>query len=56
MVGENGMILHPDKFEFAEDKVSWAGVRLTADKVEHVIAIREFPTPTCITDMISYLH
>ena len=44
LVGENGIILNPEKFEFAEDEVSWAGVRLTADKVEplpeHVTAIR----------------
>ena len=28
LVGQNGIILNPDKFEFAEDEVSWAGVRL----------------------------
>ena len=58
LVGQNGIILNPDKFEFAEDKVSWAGVRLTEDKVapipEHVTAIKQFPTPTSITDLRSY--
>ena len=58
LVGKNGIVLNPEKFEFAEDEVSWAGVRLTADKVEplpeHVTAIRQFPTPTGITDLRSY--
>ena len=25
LVGENGIILNPEKFEFAEDEVSWLG-------------------------------
>ena len=55
LVGQNGIILNPDKFEFAEDEVSWAGVRFWMDKVvplpDHVSAIRQFPTPTNITDL-----
>ena len=58
LVGRNDIVLNPDKFEFAQDEVSWAGVRLTADKVEplpdHVTAIKQFPTPTCLTDLRSY--
>ena len=58
LVGKNGIILNPDKFQFAADSVDWAGVRLTADKVEplpaHVQAIREYPTPRNITDLRSY--
>ena len=58
LVGKNGIILNPDKFQFAEDSVDWAGVRLTADKVaplpEHVQAIRDYPAPRNITDMRSY--
>ena len=33
LVGQNGIILNPDKFVFAEDEVSCAGVRLSKDKV-----------------------
>ena len=58
LVGQNGIILNPDKFEFAEDKVSWAGLRILKEKVaplqDHVSAIRQFPTPTNITDLRSY--
>ena len=58
LVGQNGIILNPDKFEFAEDVVSWAGVRISKEKVaplqDHVSAIRQFPTPTNITDLRSY--
>ena len=58
LVGKNGIILNPDKFQFAADTVDWAGVRLTAEKVEplpaHVKAIREYPAPRNITDMRSY--
>ena len=58
LVGQNGIILNPDKFEFAEDEVSWAGVRISKEKVaplqDHVSAIRQFPTPTNITDLRSY--
>ena len=55
LAGENWIVLNSDKFCFGED---WAGIRLTEDKVqplpEHVRAIRDFPTPTNITDMRSY--
>ena len=58
LVGKNGIILNPDKFQFAAESVDWAGIRLTTDKVEplpaHVQAIREYPTPRNITDMRSY--
>ena len=29
LVAKNGIVLNPEKFKFAEDEVSWAGVRLT---------------------------
>ena len=58
LVGQNGIILNPDKFEFMEDGVSWAGVRISKEKVvplpDHVSAIRQFPTPTNITDLRRY--
>ena len=58
LVGKNGIILNPDKFQFAADVVNWAGVRISADKVEplpdHVQALRDFPVPKTLTDMRSY--
>ena len=58
LVGNNGIILNPDKFTFAADEVSWAGVKISKEKVapleDHVLAIRQFPTPKNIMDMRSY--
>ena len=58
LVGRNGIILNPEKFNFAEDTVDWAGVRISKDKVEplpeHVQAIRDYPPPTNLTDMRSF--
>ena len=59
LVGENGIILNPDKFNFAEDEVDWAGIRVTNEKCKpldaHVDAIRNFPIPVNITDMRSFM-
>ena len=58
LVGKNGIILNPDKFQFAAEEVDWAGVRISAEKVEplpdHVQALRDFPSPKNLTDMRSY--
>ena len=58
LVGNNGIILNPDKCTFAPDEVSWVGVKISKETVapleDHVIAIRQFPTPKNITDMRSY--
>ena len=47
LVGRNGIILNPEKFNFAEDTVDWAGIRISMNKVEplpeHVQAIRDYP-------------
>ncbi len=58
MTGRNGIILNPDKFQFAQETVDWAGVRVTMDKVEplpyHIESIKSYPTPTNLTYMISF--
>ena len=58
LVGKNGIILNPDKFQFAVEEVDWAGVQISAEKVEplpyHVQAMRDFPSPKNLTDMRSY--
>ena len=45
LVGNNGIILNPDKFVLGKDVIDWAGVRLLKDKAEplpdHVKAFRE---------------
>ena len=34
LVGKNGIILNSEKFQFGEDTVDWAGVRLTKAKAQ----------------------
>lgn len=58
LVGDNGIILNPTKFQFAEDVVEFAGFRITPTNVqpsdELLDAIQNFPTPTDITGMRSW--
>ena len=58
LVGNNGIILNLEKFNFGRDVVDWAGVRVTQDGIaplpEHVESIKNFPVPENITDMRSY--
>ena len=54
----NGIVFNPDKFQFAEDEVEFAGFRITADSVKPTKkmteAILKFPTPTNITGIRSW--
>ena len=58
LVGKNGIILNPEKFQFAQETVNWAGVKITKNSVEplndHVESIRSYPTPLNLTDMRSF--
>ena len=51
----NGITLNPEKFRFAEDEVEFAGFTVTPTEVrpasKFTAAIKEFPTPTSITDI-----
>ena len=53
LCGNNGIILHPKKFQFAKDTVEFAGLEITPENVrpssKFLDAIRNFPTPTDIT-------
>ena len=53
-----GRILNPDKFRFALRTVDFAGFRITEQSIEplpkYLDAIRDFPTPTSITDIRSW--
>ena len=57
LVGNNGIVLNPEKFQFSQDAVEFAGFRISATSVEplpkYIDAIRNFPTPTNIRDIRS---
>ena len=58
IVGQAGIVLNPNKFQFSQKAVNFAGFRITDSCVEplpkYLNAIREFPTPTNITDIRSW--
>ena len=57
-VGQAGIVLNPDKFQFAEKSVDFAGFRVSTSTIEplpkYLDAIRDFPTPTSTTDIRSW--
>ena len=57
-VGRAGIVLNPDKFQFAERDVDFAGFRISDRTIEplpkYLNAIREFPSPTSTTDIRSW--
>jgi hypothetical protein len=58
LCGQNGIILNPDKFQFARKTVDFAGFRVSDSSIEplpkYTDAIRDFPTPRSITDIRSW--
>lgn len=57
-VGQSGIMLNTDKFQFAERGVDFAGFRVTDSTIEplpkYLDAIRDFPTPDSMTDIRSW--
>ena len=57
-VGQAGIVLNPDKFQFAERSVDFAGFRVSDSSIEplpkYLDAIKEFPSPTSTTDVRSW--
>ena len=57
-LGQAGIVLNPDKFQFAERSVDFAGFRVSDATIEpfpkYLDAIREFPSPTSTTDIRSW--
>ena len=57
-VGRSGIVLNPDKFQFAERSVDFAGFRVSDTTIEplpkYLDAIRDFPTPESTTDIRSW--
>ena len=58
LCAKNGIILNPEKFQFACLTVDFAGFRITESSIEplpkYLDAIRDFPTPKSITDIRSW--
>ena len=57
-LGQSGIVLNPDKFQFAQREVDFAGFRITDATIEplpkFLDAIRDFPTPSSTTDIRSW--
>ena len=58
LVGTNGIILNPQKFQFCHREVEFAGFLITEEDVKplpkYLDAIREFPRPTNISEIRSW--
>ena len=54
----SGVVLNPDKFQFAQREVDFAGCRITEERIDPLPkffnAIKDFPTPTNATDIKSW--
>ena len=57
-VGQAGIVLNPDKFQFAERSVDFAGFRVSDSTIEplpkYLDAIRDFPSPISTMDIRSW--
>eukprot|EP00794_Sanderia_malayensis_P000860 gene860-152_t len=57
-VGQSGVVLNPDKFQFAQKSVDFAGFRVSDTTIEplpkYLDAIRDFPSPASTTDIRSW--
>jgi hypothetical protein len=57
LVRSADIVLNPDKFQFAQRSVDFAGLRVSDSAIEplpkYLDAIREFSSSTSTTDMIS---
>jgi hypothetical protein len=58
LVGASGIVLNPEKFQFADKTVDFAGFRITSETIEplprYINAIKSFPVPTNRTDVKSW--
>ena len=56
--GAAGIVLNPEKFQFAQREVDFAGFKITESKIQplpkYIEAIRSFPTPSSTTDIRSW--
>ena len=58
LAGENGIVLNPEKLQFAQREIDFAGFRISEKKIQpapkFLNSIRDFPMPTKITDVRSW--
>ena len=58
LMGNAGIVLNPNKFQFAQKDIEFAGFKVTSNGVErlpkYLDAIRGFPKPSNITDVRDY--
>lgn len=58
ITGSSGIVLNPDKFQFAQRDVDFAGFHMSDTSIEplprYIDAIKSFPTPTSTTDIKSW--
>ena len=58
LLGDSGIVLNPSKFQFCEKTVDFAGFRISANEVaslpKYIATIKNFPTPSSITDIRSW--
>ena len=58
VAGKSGVIFNPEKFQFAQRVVDFAGFRVSEDRIDplpkYFSAIRDFPTPKSTTDIRSW--
>lgn len=58
LAGNNGIVINPEKFQFSQSTVDFAGFRISSNSVEplpkYIDAIEKFPTPKNITDIQSW--
>ena len=56
--GNNGVTCNPEKFDFGQDEVEFAGFEITNDSVRPCVkffeAIQDYPTPRSISDIRSW--
>ena len=58
LVGKNGIIINPEKLQFCQEEVNFAGFKISSHRVEplpkFIAAIQNFPKPKNITDARSW--
>ena len=58
LCADNGIVFNPEKFQFAEEVVEFAGFEVTMDGFRPspriIESIRNFPTPSSVTDIRSW--
>ena len=58
LLGKNGIVLNPEKFQFAQRSIQFAGFHISDSAIKphekFTKAIRDFPTPSRITDVRSW--